>query len=157
MPKWRQTLLDNLQGLIAGNFEMDDFGDAADKEAELIDLDAFDAQALDQMAALLKGDLGVTVEEYLEDAAAYIRDIKAGLQENDARKVARGSHPLKSNSKGLGLTAVSQVATSINVLAEKAAKTGGNLETAGALVPQLQKALEKAEKRLRDKVKNGGP
>lgn len=161
MPRWRQTLIDNLQGLISGTFSADDFGGApanapGEEENTASGLDSFDAQALEQSAALLKDDLLIAVEEYLEDAAAYIRDIREGLEDGNAEKVARGSHPLKSNSKGFGLMAVSRIAESINALAEKAKRKEGTLESAGFMLPSLQEAFYKAEKHLRDMLRKRG-
>lgn len=155
MPKWRSTLMDNLQGLIAGNFDVYDFGVEPEtqiqKSDKTFDLDAFDAQALEQSMALLKGEFEIAVDEYLEDAAAYIRDIREGLTSGDADKAARGSHPLKSNSKGFGLMAVSQIAEAINHEAKS-----GNLELLESLLPQLQEAFHRAEKKLRDMIRRTG-
>lgn len=157
MPKWRSTLVDSLQGLIAGHFDLQDFDNAPantmrDESKKDFDLDAFDLQALEQSATLLKEELAIAVDEYLEDAAAYIRDIKDGLDNGDAEKAARGSHPLKSNSKGFGLTTVSQIAEAIN----KQTRDGGNLEGVESLLAQLQEAFKRAEKKLRDTIRNAG-
>ncbi|MDB2683204.1 response regulator [Alphaproteobacteria bacterium] len=118
LPKWRQTLMDNLQGLIAGNFDLKDFGDQGQDEMQEnpqdFDLEAFDEQIFEQSAKLLKDELEIAIEEYLEDAAAYIRDIEAGVEESDPDKAQRGSHPLKSNSKGFGLIAVAEIAEAIH-------------------------------------------
>ncbi len=156
MPKWRSVLIDNLQGLIAGNFELSDFEDAPTDTPQgevkkQFDLDAFDEQALEQSAVLLKDELVIAVDEYLEDAAAYIRDISEGLEEGAAEKVARGSHTLKSNSKGFGLTAVSQIAGAIN---EKA--RAGHIDDVEDLLPGLQKAFHQGEKKLREFIKHAG-
>lgn len=153
MPKWQDTLVDKLQGLIAGNFDMGDFADESPTQnaQTKFDLDAFDLQMLEQSAALLKDELAIAVDEYLEDAAAYIRDIRAGLESGDAEKAARGSHPLKSNSKGFGLTAVSQIAEAIN---EKT--RAGQLDGVESLLPQLQEAFHRAEKKLHEFIKRAG-
>ncbi|MCB1652179.1 MAG: response regulator [Alphaproteobacteria bacterium] len=153
MPKWRQALIDQLQGLIAGNFKLSDLNDTPDEREKVrdFDLDAFDMQMLEQSAALLKEDLPVAVEEYLEDAAAYIRDIKDGLESDDAEKTARGSHPLKSNSKNFGLSAVSQIAEAVNMLARQ-----DDLDSARPLLAQLQSAFNRAERKLRAALKNAG-
>lgn len=150
MPNWNATLINNLQGLIAGNFELSDFEDAtpAKKQSEDFETDLFDIQTLEQTAALLKNDLAIAVEEYLEDAAAYIRDIQEGLEEQDADKAARGSHPLKSNSKGFGLISMSHIAEAINTHAR-----AGNISAINTLLPQLQKAFDRAEKKLRETMK----
>lgn len=154
MPKWRDTLIDNLQGLIAGNFDLADFDKnslSGPSATEVFDLNAFDEQALEQSAALFKDELAIAVDEYLEDAAAYIRDICAGLENDDAEMAARGSHPLKSNSKGFGLKAVSEIAESINKQAR-----AGDLETVRSLLPKLQEAFHRAEKKLRETIRRAG-
>ncbi len=154
LPHWRQTLIDNLlQGLIVGDFNAQDINTLPSDSTEqqnktACDLDAFDSAAFDQTAALLKQELPIAIEEYLEDAAAYIRDIREGLETGSAEKAGRGSHTLKSNSKGFGLSAVSRIAEKINHLARQ-----GNLEDIAPLFPQLQEAFHRAEKKLRDSIR----
>lgn len=157
MPKWRRTLVDNLQGLIAGTLDVHDF-DIPDTAAPVtasppaaeIDLDAFDGEALRQAALLLRDELSTAIDEYLQDAAAYIRDVRTGMEARDADKVARASHPLKSNSKSFGLVAVATLAEAINTLARK-----GSLDEVAPLVPRLQGAFTRAEKMLKDAVQHG--
>ena len=121
------------------------------REQGNFDVNAFDAQALGQSAALLKDEFPIAVEEYLEDAAGYIRDIQAGLEDGDAEKAARGSHPLKSNSKSFGLTAVSHIAETINKKTRE-----GQMDGVEDLLSQLQEAFVQAEKKLREAVKRTG-
>lgn len=155
LPKWRQTLIDNLlQGLVVGEVDVKSISipppDDDIKQTDFIfDMNAFDNQTLEQTAALLKSDFGIAVEEYLEDAAAYIADITQGIQSGDADKAARGSHPLKSNSKGFGLTTLSDVAESINKEARN-----GNIEMLGILLPYLHEAFRKSEEKLNDTLKS---
>ena len=154
LPKWRATLIDNLQSLMDGNLDMADFKSetAVPPPAQTgFDLDAFDMQALEQSIALLKNEIAIAVDEYLEDAAAYIRDIREGVESGDAEKAACGSHPLKSNSKGFGLTAVSQLAEAINTKTRN-----GDLNGVADLLGQLQEAFKRAEKKLRETIKNTG-
>jgi CheY-like chemotaxis protein len=152
MPKWRSTLIDNLQGFIVGDFDPEDLQHSANASPvnteEGFDLEDFDEQALGQVVMLLKDELSIAIDEYLEDAAAYIRDIKKGLQERDPEQTARGSHPLKSNSKSVGLIAVSKIATAINTEA-----MNGKLERVETLLPQLEEAFSLGEKKLRSTVK----
>ncbi len=115
---------------------------------DAFDLNAFDLQTLEQAADLLKDDLEVAVDEYLEDAAAYIRDIEDGLKNGDTDQAARGSHTLKSNSKSFGLTSVSLIAEMINKKT-RVDQTDG-VET---LLPLLQSAFHRAEKKLREYIK----
>lgn len=153
MPKWRQTLIDNLQGVVAGRFDLVDCENLHSSPAcgHSFDLEAFDLEALEHSAMLLKDELSVAVEEYLEDAAAYIRDIGDGLVNRDAEKAARCSHPLKSNSKGFGLDAVSEIAEAINVLARS-----GDLDSVATLLPRLQDAFRRGESTLRAAIKAAG-
>lgn len=157
MPKWRSKLINNLQGLIAGSFDLQDFeSDTETKNGDgiaaiKIDLEEFDVHTLEQSAALLKDDLGLAVSEYLEDAAFYVRSIREGMESFDAEKVARASHTLKSNSKNFGLTAVSQISEIINNEAR-----GGELYKVEELCAQLQQAFVLAERKLHDFIKNNG-
>lgn len=155
LPRWRGTLIDNLlQGLIVGDFDVRDVNSAylceeIENRKETFDLDAFDANAFEQTASLLKAELPVAVEEYLEDAAAYIRDARAGLEAGSAEKIARASHPLKSNSKGFGLISVSQIAGAINDAARK-----NDFATVELFLPQLLNAFQRAEKKLREIIRH---
>jgi CheY-like chemotaxis protein len=154
MPKWRQTLVNNLQDLLTGDFDPESFEDEEKRTSVIpspanFNLDEFNMGILKETKALLKGSFVETVNEYLEDATAYIAGISQGLAENDKTKVAKSSHPLKSNSKGFGLMAVAALAETINLAALKAIESGGTLDSAHNLLPQLLEAFERAEKKLR--------
>lgn len=155
LPKWRSVLIDNLQGLVAGDFNVSDFSmpkaEPLNEPGKSFNLDAFDLQTLEQSAALLKEEFPIAIEEYLEDASAYIRDIREGLENGDPEKAARGSHPLKSNSKSFGLTAVSEIAEAINTNTRK-----GDLESTKTLLPRLEEAFKRAEKKLRETIEYAG-
>ena len=156
MPRWRDILIDNLQGLVVGQFNLSDFEKAPPKNEEKKQavrkfiLDDFDMQALLQSQSLLKSEFEIAIDEYLEDAAAYIKDIEAGIENNSLEATARGSHPLKSNSKGFGLRAVSQIAQEINEQSR-----AGDFDAVKMLYPQLREAFRIGEKRLRGVVENG--
>lgn len=162
MPKWRRTLVDNLQGLIAGDFDIEDFDfpshlhehEASPEADQKFDLDAIDQTILEEARKILRDGFAETIDEYLEDAASYIREIKSGMNEANSDKVARASHPLKSNSKGFGLMAVSKLAEIINHTAMDAREGKGDLKSAEPLVPQLEEALDRAERKLRAQIKN---
>ncbi|MCC7305669.1 MAG: response regulator [Alphaproteobacteria bacterium] len=159
MPRWRQTLIDNLQGLAARDFRVSDFEPPArpvaqDMNKADFDLDEFDEVLLEQTAQLLKNEMAVAFDEYVEDALSYMRQIQQGLEKNDPAKAAKGSHPLKSNSKGFGLMAVSRLAEAINNISRKAEKKEGDLQVARRLFPQLQQAFHRGEQRLRGWMKD---
>lgn len=146
-PKWRGTLLDNLQGLIAGDFQEADFEEPQD-EVDLLDIDAFDNDAFEQTAALLKDELVIAVKEYLEDAARYIGTIQDGVANDDLHVTAQGSHPLKSNSKGFGLIAVASLAEAINKNAREE-----DMQSVKNVLPQLEQAFQRGEARLYEALK----
>ncbi len=156
MPRWRQSLIDILQGLISGNFDVKDF-DEEPKGTKSVgknyDLEMFDHYALNQAASILKEEFAIAVDEYLSDAASYIRAIRKGLEDEDFRAMEKASHPLKSNSKSFGLTSVSEVAESINIITRDAVKTKAKLLSLMPLVPMLEEAFKTAEGRLRMAVK----
>ncbi len=157
MPKWRQTLFDNLQGLITGDFNPEDFEDNMPQPSTHpmpanFNLDEFNMAILKDTKTLLKNNFAETVQEYLEDAATYTNRISEGLSEANAEKIAKASHPLKSNSKGFGLMAVAGLAEAINLAGLKAMDGGGTLEPVASLLPQLQDALERASKKLRSQI-----
>ena len=155
MPHWHDALIENLENLMSGNESPPAYTDndnVPDLNVKLHhDLDAFDEDALAQTVELLKDEFGIMIEEYLEDAAAYIAEIEAGYESNDAQKVAGASHPLKSNSRGLGLVAVADIAEAMNTAARN-----DDLEVSAVLASQLRDAFMRAEKRLRNLIQRNG-
>lgn len=111
-----------------------------------IDIEAFDHEMLMQSASFLKDDFAIAVEEYLEDATSYIAIMRDGFKTDNPKMVARGSHPLKSNSVSFGLIAVSQLAEIIN----KEAREECLKPLAHEMFPLLQKAFDYAKVKLRD-------
>ncbi len=158
LPKWQKTLVDNLQGLIAGDFNINDFDATLDKPEQPAgntnwDIHEFDQGFFDQSALLLKNDLVVAVDEYLEDAVDYIRKIEKGLNAPDITEIARGSHPLKSNSKAFGLIAVANIAQAINSASENVEDEAQALQQVKALLKDLKEAFSIGEKKLKEKAK----
>lgn len=157
LPKWRETLIDNLQGLIAGSFELQDFEDSEQPQGDVtsrqFDLEDFDVELFEQTALLLKDELPIALEEYFEDAAAYIRSIESGIKEHDVTKIIRGSHPLKSNSKGFGLMAVSNIAEAINTGCEQADHDDAALQIAQSLIAQLKQAFSLGEDSIKHELR----
>lgn len=156
MPRWQSTLINNLNDLIMGGFDQDMFTRAYSSEDNLeisddYDLDNFDKSLLDQTAGLLKDELVVAVDEFVEDATAYVRGIRAGQDSGDMEEVARNSHPLKSNSRSFGLVAVSHISEVIN----KAALENDAI-TVSTLVPKLEDAFQRAENILQNALKQYG-
>lgn len=156
-PRWRSMLIDNLQGLIASNFKYSDFNEKndlhqlnTDEEYSIYNnrkIDNFDQVQFDQSASLLRDELPIAIDEYIEDAASYIREIRNGIKENSCEKTARGSHPLKSNSKGFGLLSVAYLAEEINV-----ASRTGEMDEVKMLFPFLEQAFAAADKFLKASV-----
>ena len=116
-------------------------------------LDSFDDEAFTQTRTLLKSELGEAIEEYLEDAWAYIRDIEDGIRTQNFEKVARGSHPLKSNSKGFGLSAVCDIAEALNSICDRQDIASAACTTMDTLCNKLKTSLEMGEQRLRIELK----
>lgn len=158
LPKWRQMLIDNLQGIIAGHFDLSDFEGATASPSQgtkAHDPDRFDNDIFVQTARLLKDDIAIAIEEYLEDAASYIRQIEQGMQNSDLEPITRGSHPLKSNSRGFGLSALADIAEEINTICEdKTSAEGNRIKAAKALLPKLQVAFSIGERNLKQALKS---
>lgn len=148
MPKWRELLINNLQGLIAGNFDIHDFDDdKMEKKADDASIEAYDFDVLEQTIFLLKDEFEIAVDEYLEDAAAYIKEIRQGIISNNSEKTAKASHPLKSNSEGFGLKAVAQLAREIN-----SKSRNGQMDGLDILSERLQEVFYQGEKMLRQEI-----
>lgn len=159
MPKWRESLIESLSGLLSGKFELPTLGfleDGHDSENEEIQnntLDDFDLDVFYQSAALLKDELEIAIEEFLEDAADYIREIIQGFENKDLKRIARGSHPLKSNSKSFGLISVSQVAEKINQISEQSSDQTKGLNDIAPLLPDLKTAFKNGENTIKMEAK----
>lgn len=152
MPKWRSKLLGCLQKLGTDSFNMQGFEYNATTQKTAnpeFDIRAFDADIFDQTASLLKEETSIAIDEFIEDATSYINDIKDGIENGDAEKAARASHPLKSNSKGFGLIAVSEITNIINTQSRE-----NNTENMPELLEQLQAAFIIGENKLREAIKN---
>lgn len=154
MPRWRKSLVRSVQGLMTGNFDTQDFDKLLNDlpretiEAEF-DLDDFDEDAFERAASLLKDETDIAIEEYLEDAVAYMKDIERGLNERNFGTILHGSHPLNSNSRGFGLVAVSKLAEAINNTAAEVADEASKLQKVEALLSKLKDAFTRGEKKLK--------
>jgi CheY-like chemotaxis protein len=159
MPNWRSILIDNLQGVISGHFSLSDFnGSMQNTDSEMriknYDYDAFDHEIFEQTALLLKDELEIAIQEYLEDTVSYMRQIEGGIHSNNMADIALGSHPLKSNSKGFGLSAVAEIADAINISCEQAENHDKAIKISRVLFSRLQKAFSIGEKSLVQATKN---
>lgn len=112
-------------------------------------LDEFDEVLFAQASRLLKEDLLIALDEYFEDAAAYIGEIENGVETGDIEKVLRGSHPLKSNSKSFGLLSVSRFATDINEECERRGEEKDVLSHVSDLLPLLKESFAIGEKKIK--------
>ncbi|MCK6419166.1 MAG: response regulator [Alphaproteobacteria bacterium] len=158
MGRWRQSLLDNLQGLFVGNIDVQDFQDhtrdATQAQTEFDpQFDVFDDTALHEAKVILRDDFMIAIQEYLEDAAAYIKEIREGLQQKDWKKIERGAHPLKSNSKCFGLLGLATAAQTLNDLAREQHHDDESFSDAQRLLNCLQQAFTHGEKRLQASIK----
>jgi len=111
----------------------------------------FDHDSFQETADLLRDDIGIAVEEFLQDASAYIADIHNGIQSQTREQVVRSSHTLKSNSKSFGFTAVAQISEMINDIMRHDG-SDANFKTAMILSDSLQKAFYIAEQKLKDTI-----
>ncbi len=150
MPKWRYALRDNLEGLIKGDGNPEDLDKTADignnhRAAPGDDfeypLNEFDEHSYQQTEDLLKHEIDIAIEEFLEDAEKYINSIREGLRNQDVQKAAQASHPLKSNSKSFGLLSVAHLAEAINAICERTENAQVAIKTSGMLLPKLEDAF----------------
>lgn len=111
----------------------------------------FDSAAFQETAGLLKEELAVAIDEFLEDAVAYIADIESGMSQKDAQKVSAASHTLKSNSKSFGFVAVLHISQSLNDLIHDGASEE-DFKSAEVFAAGLRKAFRASEKKLREAV-----
>jgi len=120
------------------------------KEKKMENESELNMEELEEAKRVLKQRFPEMVEGYLEDARKYIANIKEGSEEGDLEKIAKGAHPLKSSSAGLGVTKVSEIAKFI----EAEAKEGGSIESIKEQILPIEEALSSAENTLRNMIKD---
>jgi two-component system, sensor histidine kinase and response regulator len=152
LPRWRQTLIDILQGTITGNFDVKHVKKTLSEKSlqDRVDysIDEFDDMAFRQAASILKDDIAIAIEEYLEDARSYLTSIQKGISSGDIKKIEKASHPLKSSSRSFGLSSVSCVAERINMLSRHSSDPQKDLKDISRLYQTLEKSYAAAEARL---------
>ena len=116
------------------------------------DLDAMDMNILEEARTILKKRWPEMVEAYLEDAQTYINTIRDGFADNDKQAVASHAHPLKSSSRGMGITGLGDIAETIEYGAKDAMEKDDDIAHLQTLVPLLEDALNRATPKLRATV-----
>ncbi len=106
---------------------------------------SFDEDIFYQTSSLLKDELAIAIDEYLEDAVSYIRGIEQGISDENISIIARNSHTLKSNSKNFGLMAVSHAASNINNLCEQTLEKKYLLKHAQKGLSDLKQSFSEGE------------
>lgn len=108
-----------------------------------VNSDVLDMEALQQAKATTKKRFPTMIEYFLEDMDGYIHDIKAGLEKEALKEIARATHTIKSSSKSLGAVAVSNVARDMELtIRDLLEGKGGSLSMVTPLIHELEKAFE---------------
>ena len=100
----------------------------------------FDLETLRETREMMGSRFPLLAQAYLDDARAYLAEIRLGLETQDAKRVAAAAHPLKSSSASLGLLGLAVLARQI----EETARQGDALALCLASIDALPVTLEKA-------------
>ncbi len=118
------------------------------------DLDAMDMNMLNEARSVLKKRWPEMVENYLQDAAMYINNIKDGFSNDEKQVIAANAHPLKSSSNCMGLISLGEIAKKMEHNTKDAMENGDDIEDLRELIPLLEEALKRAEPKLRNTIKD---
>ncbi len=114
-------------------------------------LDDFDeARALEMVGgdeAVLR-DLG---RIFMDDAPRRLEALRTALADGDAERARRAAHSLKGAAASVALDRARNLAARIEEAAD-----GGQAAEAGALLPELEAALERGMERLRARISESG-
>jgi two-component system, sensor histidine kinase and response regulator len=109
------------------------------------DREVLDEEAFAQLCELFDGDPTEIIDSYLTDSVLQLGIMANALNESDRTALGRSAHSLKGSSRSLGAHGIASIAEEI----EKLAFSGGELESARALVARLHLARAAAEPQLR--------
>jgi two-component system, sensor histidine kinase and response regulator len=104
-----------------------------------------DENAFAQLCELFDGDPTEIIDSYLTDSVLQLDIMANALNESDRTALGRSAHSLKGSSRSLGAHGIACIAEEI----EKIAFSGGELESARALVARLHLTRAAAEPQLR--------
>jgi two-component system, sensor histidine kinase and response regulator len=107
----------------------------------MTDTNSLNPEALATMLAMVGGDnafLAEMIDTYLADSPQQLAEIEQALAANDAPRLRRAAHSLKSNSDNFGATNLADLARKLEALGKQ-----GSLDGAAALLAEAQAEYER--------------
>ncbi|MBM4185453.1 MAG: Hpt domain-containing protein [Gemmatimonadetes bacterium] len=110
----------------------------------MADAQIIDPQALERLREWGGEKLaGQMVPLFLKNSGTRMDQIRAGVTGTDLQEAERGAHSLKSSAANIGAETLRTLATRM-----EGAALDGSVETAGALLPELESAYADAMREL---------
>lgn len=103
------------------------------------------SEATSQMKDIAGDKIGVIMENYFKSSLKLIDDIKVGISENNANKIAMAAHPLKSSSNQVGAVKLGEIAKDVELSAK-----AGNLDGMDIKLQQITDLYTQSAKLLRE-------
>ena len=101
-----------------------------------------DMEAIEEARAVMKDKFPTMVEYFMEDTEMYINSIKEGVANVSIEKIVSPAHTLKSSSRQMGATRVSEISKEIEALAREQSSGGeNNMEVLAAMIVTLEGAF----------------
>ena len=112
-----------------------------------------DMEAITEAQETMKAKFPTMVQYFIEDTEAYISNIKDGIDNAKAEKIISPAHTLKSSSRQMGATHISNIARKIEMMAREQSNNGKN--DMAAFAPEIS-ALETAFDETKEAFKQLG-
>ncbi len=109
-----------------------------------------DRGILEELFEIMEDDFSALLLSFLDAAPGLIREIEAGILDEDARQVILPAHSLKSSSANVGALKLSGLARQVEMEAKK-----GDLTTLSGLFEPLNQAFDDASRILRKACEQG--
>jgi HPt (histidine-containing phosphotransfer) domain-containing protein len=100
-----------------------------------------DQTIMSEARAMMKAKFPTMVQYFLEDAATYIADIRAGIDEKSVEKIISPAHTMKSSSRQMGAMRLSDIAKDIEHLARDQLASGGDIMLFVSMLAALEHAM----------------
>lgn len=107
-----------------------------------------DRTKLDQLLEILGDDaegVGEIIDTFLDDVPGTLEELQAGLDDDDARRVASAAHKIKGSASTLGAVTLAEICKDLEEAADD-----GDLASVAQRMDELEETWEATEAALID-------
>lgn len=102
----------------------------------------------------MRASFATMAQVFSDDVARYLTEVEAAVQAGDLGKAMQPAHTIKSSSRLLGFTTLSQVAAEIEAIAKDKQESPSRLAEMAAATTRLRTAFEFADARLKQEIQD---